>query len=239
MADLSHVTENALREKSWSVTPWGGLVMLVISLIFASLMHSPLPLLFGFLALVADYFQQGDAYRAGARGEERTLDMLGLLPDDWTVFNQVHIPHPRQPGRSVEADLLVVGPRAVFVIEVKHNRGHISGASEDRDWSVTKVGRKGGTYTKTMRNPVRQVQTQVWALSEALRARGVRTWVEGVVAFSHPEARLRLYDTPKVPVLKAEEVPAHLLDFVPKRPLRDRAAVVAALSVLIATPTPA
>ena len=94
---------------------------------------------------------------AGAEGEERTLRQLKTLPSAYTLFNQLDIPSAPSRTGAMEADLVVVGPNGVFVIEVKHNNGTIFGDNASPQWPVAKVGPRGGAYQSAMRNPIRQL----------------------------------------------------------------------------------
>lgn len=102
------------------------------------------------------------------------IERLSQLPDTFTVYNQVYIPNVKSRTGFNEADVIVVGPNAVFVIEVKHNSGSITGADSDREWQIKKASRGGIVYGKTMRNPISQVKRLVWLLAGELKAKHSR-----------------------------------------------------------------
>lgn len=128
-------------------------------------------------------------------------------------MNQVNLPNPRSSTGVNEADFIVIGPEAIFLIEVKHNNGTIHGNEQDREWLVEKVGRAGGEYTKTMRNPIGQAKKLVWLLGEYLKAKGAKPWIQGVVVFTHPTVQLELVNSATVPVLTSPALVNYLGSF--------------------------
>ena len=114
----------------------------------------------------------GRIVAAGAEGEDLAVRVIRQLPAGYTPFNQVRI--PRADRNPIEADLIVVGPSVIHVIEVKHNKGEIQIRPESAEWTVFKTGRKGGSYKTTMRNPIRQVRGQVDALARYLKSQGIK-----------------------------------------------------------------
>lgn len=147
---------------------------------------------------------------AGAEGEDHAMSVLGRLSDKYTLFNQLDIPNPRSSTGVNEVDVVVHGPSAVFVIEVKNNNGKITVDEQAQQWNVQKVGRKGGEYEKEMRNPIAQVKNLVWLLSEHLKKDNAKPWVQGIVVFSNSAADLQIHGAPSVPVLRADQ----LLQFI-------------------------
>lgn len=113
---------------------------------------------------------------AGAEGEDLTIKEIDRLPNSFAVFNQVNVPNVKSRTGYNEADIVVVSDEAVFIIEVKHNNGSISGEIDDKEWAVKKVGRGGTEYGKTMRNPISQVKKLVWLLSEQFKQENNRVW---------------------------------------------------------------
>src|SRR5688572_15193158 len=168
MANISGVTKNRIllaasgavfRKRSWL----GGVGLCLV--LGGSIAVSPFGLLasglIGLVGLVVIgvawlSIAPDPALLAGARGELLTLEELKRLPSTYHVFNQVDIPNPRSRTGRNEADLVVTGPNGVFVIEVKHNGGRVSGGVSQRQWQVRKPARHGGDYRKMMRNPVLQ-----------------------------------------------------------------------------------
>lgn len=153
---------------------------------------------------------------AGAQRERVALDRLKSLPETFVVFNNVYISSSESRTGFREADLIVCGPKAVFVLEVKHNKGQITCDESFASWSVYRIGRRGTPYTKSMRNPVRQLKGFVRLLAEHLKARDARLWVQGLVFFTNPEADLYVPYASSVPILRPGDVADHMVNF-PKR----------------------
>jgi len=144
----------------------------------------------------------GSVKRAGAEGEDVTLEMLSSLPDSYTVLNQVLVPNKASRTGHTEIDFLVIGPNGIFVIEVKNNNGRIVGSEEEREWVAHKVGRKGTPYTAPMKNPIKQLKNQIWALRNFSNERGHRAWIEGLIFFSNPKSSIELKAAPSLPIIQ-------------------------------------
>lgn len=173
MANMENLTKNKLtieadykqRSNRKYIFIFGVIVALATSFI-----NIYLGLFSIFVTLVLWASQNGDeALRSGAVGEDNTISLLSRLPDTFTIYNQVDIPNSKSKTGFNEADVIVVGPEAVFVIEVKHNNGAIIGSEAEKEWSVNKVGRGGKPYSKMMRNPISQVKKLVWLLAEDMK----------------------------------------------------------------------
>jgi hypothetical protein len=210
MANLSYVTSNRLTEESNNIQYRKRKVVLyagVPSALAAFMYSTPLGWIVLIVAAVLFIGQKGDdVIASGANGEDVTLDLLKRLPDTYTIFNQVDIPSEKSRTGVVEADLVVVGQNAIFVIEVKHNNGEIMCDESNHQWSITKTGRGGSQYGKEMRNPVKQVKNQVWLLGEYLKTQKAKPWIQPIVLFSHPAVSLCRSKDHSVPVLTASEL---------------------------------
>lgn len=224
MANTHYVTANRLAaeagqhdRKAWTVLRYAGIAIIFVGLAvnpFAAILLGAIAGALYCLSYLYTFMSPSNhILRAGAEGEDQALTILRTLPDTFTLFNQVDLPNPQSRTGVNEADFIVVGPTAIFLIEVKHNNGTIYGSDEDRDWLVEKVGRAGGEYSKTMRNPIGQTKKLVWLLGEHLKAKGAKPWIQGVVLFTHPTVLLELSDTPAVPVLTSSEITDYLRSF--------------------------
>lgn len=87
-----------------------------------------------FITLVAWASQYGsDTLRSGAVGEDIALKILSRLSETFTIYNQVDISNTESKIGFNKGDLIVVGPNAVFVIEVKHNNSQIVGSENEKE----------------------------------------------------------------------------------------------------------
>ena len=171
------------------------------------------------------------ARASGARGERMALKRVARLPDTYRVFNNVLVPSSR--GRPRELDCVVVGPNGIFVIEVKANKGEIEGGTNDAQWRARKVGRGGTVYYTRFGNPIRQVRGATAALAEYLRGRGIKTWVQSIVCFTHSRAPLNYYGAPDVIVTWHDTLSTTILRWQPKRPPGDQAPAEEAIADLL------
>lgn len=145
------------------------------------------------------YMNKNTIIKRGLEGENRALNLLNNLPSNYHVFNNITVTHE---GKSSELDLVIVGDRGIFVVEVKNHNGNIVGNEEERNWQQHKVGRKGGEYSKHLYNPTKQVGTHVFRLSKNLKKNGVHFWVQGAVFFSNPQVSIQV-KTDKTPVFNS------------------------------------
>lgn len=122
--------------------------------------------------------------RSGALGELAVLDALEDLGGEWVVLNQVLVPDARSSVGYREIDYVVIGPNGAFIVEAKSYKGHLSGAENDPQWTMLKIGRGGTPYTSSCRNPAKQVRVYIRLLGDALKGRGERLWLNGLVVFS-------------------------------------------------------
>ena len=218
MANTKYVTENRLRleaqgtrNKRRKTVLIGGLVFALVS---GVLTNSSIALVVMIIVGVFFLLITADArIISGAVGEEMALQVLQKLPDEYTIFNQVYIPNKNSRTGFNEADLIVLGPKCVFVIEVKHNNGSVVGSESLRQWDVHKVGRRGTAYTAYMRNPIAQVKKLVWLLTEELKKRESRMWLQGVVVFTNIDSTVRIDGDVSVPVLSLETLLSYIVDY--------------------------
>lgn len=148
--------------------------------------------------LVSSYYvRRGVIFRFGAKGENMGLTEALHLPDDYHVFTNVNISYQNY---SQETDLIIVGMKGVYVVEVKNHNGYIVGDAQDAEWIQHKVGRGGGKYSKKMANPVKQVKGQVYKLSKFLKEQGINVWVEGIVLFTNAAVHVKVHNS-SVPIL--------------------------------------
>ena len=149
---------------------------------------------------------------AGLEGERLTRETLARLPPMFRSFANVEVPNPRNRAGHNEADVLIAGPSALFVLEVKHHRGKVYGSEHASRWSVT---HHEGCPLEPTRNAVAQVKKLVWLLRDLFEAHGQRTWVQGIVVFSHPSAELHL-DRTSTPCLRLDEVVPYIRSYTPR-----------------------
>jgi len=143
------------------------------------------------------YIKRGVIFASGAKGENLGLVQALSLPEGYHVFTNVTISYQNY---SQETDLIIVGTKGVYIIEVKNHNGNIVGDAEAAQWVQHKVGRGGGRYSKKMHNPVKQVKGQVYKLSKFLKEQGINVWVEGVILFTNEEVSVSVHNS-NIPIL--------------------------------------
>lgn len=115
--------------------------------------------------------------RAGRQGENYVCDLIcQVLKEKDLLFSNVSI---EIEGKRTELDHIIVNNRGIFIIEVKNYSGSLMGTDNDYEWVKTKISSSGNSYTKIVKNPIKQVNRQVYLLAQFLKYYGVDVWVEG------------------------------------------------------------
>jgi hypothetical protein len=226
MAITQFLTANVLLKRSKAPNPRHQFIVLCVGTLFSIACFILTNPWYGFIGLVLTGLfstlvpidpDTRAKYLAGAEGEEYALSLLKQLPDSFTIFNQIHLPNRRSSIGTNEADLIVCGPKAIFVIEVKHNTGSIICNEQHTQWQISKTGRKGTGYTTQMRNPISQVKLLSWLLSEYLKKNDVKPWVQGLVLFTHPKVNLTgLNAATSLPVIQPHQLLSYIQSFQAK-----------------------
>jgi hypothetical protein len=142
----------------------------------------------------------------------------------------VDLPDERSRTGKREIDFTVCGPNGVFVIESKNHNGSLSGSEHDERWTIHKVGRGGTPYSDSVRNPVRQVKTQVSVLNKYLQRKKLNPWITGVVSLSSNNDTSGIDSS--IPVLASAQLAHWLTAYRGKAEVRDLDRVVLAISEL-------
>lgn len=159
--------------------------------------------------------------QAGLRGQQHMTEILALLDDDYYLLNNLKL-----PGRADDIDHIVVGPNGIFALETKNHRGRIFW--RDGAWYYSKISQAGHPQPEEpIRDPTQQLKRNIDYLRSCVNytdpalSRQTRLWIEGAVVFTHPTVTLDLPQTVReslpFPVLRARELPTHVLDHVPRR----------------------
>ena len=90
-------------------------------------------------------------------GESLVLRYLeGTLPGTYTLIPNVEIAEPGRP--AFEYDLIIIGPHAVYVVEIKRWLGGIRG--DDHTWIVANGHRRNNPWPTT-NNKARVLKSQI------------------------------------------------------------------------------
>lgn len=117
------------------------------------------------------------AEEAGRYGELRATEIIQkCLDDDDRLFTNITVFYD---GKETELDNVIVNKYGVFIIEVKNYNGRLVGHEEDFEWTKYHTTEAGNTYTKIVKNPIKQVKRQVYILARHLEGNGAKVWVKG------------------------------------------------------------
>lgn len=153
--------------------------------------------------------------KAGISGEDSAVKGLEhILPQDYHVFTNIKV------HEKMESDAVVVGPKGVFVVEVKSFNGEIEGTEHDKFWTLHKTGRRGGEYERQLKNPLGQLKRNIFIISQYLKMEGCPYWVDGCVYFANPDMEWADETPPKCMVL-IKDVAKFIERYDQKRPLSE------------------
>ena len=153
--------------------------------------------------------------RAGKEGERLTREALCTLPPLFRSYANVEIPNPRNRAGHNEADIMIAGPNALFVLEVKHHRGRVFGGEHDGRWRVTHPEGGYQSNAEPTRNAVAQVKKLVWLVRDVFEAHHQRAWIQGIVVFSHPSVELCI-DRMTTPCLRLDALVPFIRAYTPR-----------------------
>jgi hypothetical protein len=138
---------------------------------------------------------------AGVEGERLAAAGLGrALTDEWTLLRGYR-------NRRGEIDLLLLGPRGLFAIEVKHYNATVS-CDGDRWWADRYDNYGNFREREPMadhggRSPSVQLSQPADLLEDFLRSRGHQVTIQRAVLLTHPRARVGNCTGPTVRVAAA------------------------------------
>lgn len=162
-----------------------------------------------FVSLMTSYWgNKAKISLNGMTGESTALNSVKKIDKSYKIFSHmiIHI-----DGKESETDIILVGEKGVFVVEVKNHLGLITGSENDKNWLQYKETKMGGKYVNPFYNPTKQVKTHVYRLSQLLKKNGYGGWIQGVVYFVNPNVEVDVKHC-KIPVLTPQNNFYHFLE---------------------------
>lgn len=126
---------------------------------------------------------------SGVKGEKNLYRTAKRLSGNNIIFRNLPVRYKR--GRS-ELDLLIISHSGIIIVEVKNHSGTISGGWKSDKWTQRKFYRDGKGSQQEMDNPIKQMRRQRDIVKSILNASGENVWIDTVLYFSSPNAKLRL-----------------------------------------------
>ncbi len=170
-------------------------VLLLVLFVWQKLYHTPviavifIVLIFLCNVAYAVLARNYAVLNSGVKGERRLFRTVKKLHGTNIVFHNLPVRYKR--GRS-ELDMLIISHSGVLIIEVKNHSGTISGSWNDEKWTQRKHYRDGKVTETFMDNPIKQMRRQRDIVKSILSAAGEDVWIDSVLYFSSPNARLKL-----------------------------------------------
>jgi len=161
----------------WFLIPLISLISLIIIYILKP--SKPSEILFSILS------KEERILKSGIEGEERALDVLKNLSDDYIIFTNIEV-------LGYEIDFTVLGPTGLFIIENKHLKGIIEGDVEDKKWIRKKISSSGEIYSDSIDNPILQVTLHKDKLQKYFRKNNFIQQIESIIFFSSGDIKLTI-----------------------------------------------
>jgi hypothetical protein len=125
------------------------------------------------------YIRIAICYKMGIIGEENVKNVLGLLPDTYTVIVSFHL-----PDNPSNIDFIVLSPFGIFTIEVKNVKGVIS--YDGRQLMQNNHLLEG-------KDILVQVRDQYWGLHAFLKEKtGKEYFISPILVFIRPKHYIHL-----------------------------------------------
>ena len=128
---------------------------------------------------------------AGLEGEAAELEAVSRLDDNSYIFENLVI---WLDDHKNEADLIVVNPSGVTVIEVKNYSGTILGDLSQPELIQRKYKKKGKYTDDEADNPVRQIEGPAGKLEAFLARKGIPVAVRRCALFTNENVNLQVSD---------------------------------------------
>ena len=131
-----------------------------------------------------------EKYRKGEIGEEKVIDILRQsLDGNWHLFHNIEIPG----SRSGDIDVILIGPKGVFALEVKAYTGEYRNIGEKWEY------RSGSSWKTAETNPSVQARKNAVRFSAFLEADDINQWIVPVVVWVNADIPLSI-ENPTVKV---------------------------------------
>ncbi len=156
---------------------------------------------------------QEEVLTAGMAGERLVANELGrVLGDDWVLLRGYR-------NRNDEIDHLLLGPRGLFAMEVKHRNATVY--VDGDDWRFDKYDRFGNVVEQGRitdrggRSPSRQVNDSADELQRFLDRRRQQVTIQRIVILTHPRSELSSHRNLTVSVATSMEFVIDLVNGSP------------------------
>ena len=184
--------------QKYNMVRFTGLFLAIIGLLFLPV--SILVFIIG-VSIFLHGHKKYNNWKMGAEGEEIVATYLDELPEDYFIFNDVHLPISQG-----NIDHIVAGPTGIFVIETKNYTGLFE-VRED-EWI------KHGTGTNLPKSPGKQAKENAIALRNFLKSEGINIknlWIEAIVTLVNENVIIKK-EPRNYKILNPPEIPDFILN---------------------------
>lgn len=179
-----------------AILKYGGVSFLFFSTLGLALQSEGLIILSGIIfvfvvlgLIAANSFVDTTTYVSGLQGENNVRAVLReILSSEYSIFYNYPTPHG-------DIDVLVVGPKGVYALEVKNHNGYITINGDN--WERVKVGRGGTVYKAEIGSPSLQAKKNATYIRDLLKKHGIDTWVQAQVVLTNPDVKVKMVKKPE------------------------------------------
>lgn len=154
-----------------------------------------IPLAYKLGSSVTEFGRGYHALRSGLDGEDFAATVLGQISPEFRVVRNVLIKNARSRTGHTEIDMILIGKKAIYLVEVKNNAGHIAVDEGKAQWTVVNNDR-----VFSMRNPVRQASIQLKVFRDFMLRNDISCPSQAMVAFTSNEAQLSFVTPVSMPL---------------------------------------
>lgn len=140
-------------------------------------------------------------------------DILSELPEESYFINDVEF---NINNEMIRIDYLLINQNGIFVIEEENEVGYIEGNIEDDFWIEHKIDEQGFKYSKTLSNPISQLENKISKFKEYLMIDNIEDEIHGLIIFSNPNTNILLENSDnKIPILiNNENIIEEILNYI-------------------------
>lgn len=128
---------------------------------------------------------------SGYQGEAKAQELLSKFAraNNFKLYSNIEL-----RSKNAEMDFILLSGSSINIIEVKNMSGELLGESTSKYLNWRKAYKNGDVYEKQYYNPLRQVKTHAYKLSEYLKEQHIITWVKPRVLFTNDDLYLEIKD---------------------------------------------
>ncbi len=124
------------------------------------------------------FYKEYKILDAGIKGEKESYKVLKNLPKEYKVYKNVPLEFKKQ---RTELDQFIMSQYGIVIVETKSYSGKLFGHENDQQWTYIKHLPKGKTQTTKIKNPLMQLEREIYILTRILKKEHIDIPIIGYV----------------------------------------------------------